>query len=376
MIYLDNAATTKTDPAVNEAIAECMDSRYGNPSSLHGMGQRAAAKAEECRERAANEIHAKPNEIFFSPGGTYSDNAAILGYARMHRTEGNHIITTQIEHPAVLNACKQLEREGFRVTYLPVSPEGIVAADDVETAIGADTILISVMHTNNEIGTVQPIEAIGALAKQYGIAFHCDAVQAFGKTDLNVENLHIDLMSVSAHKLYGPKGIGFLYVRGGIKLQQIFYGGEQEHGLFPGTLNAPLLAGFSKAIELISGEEKTTQANKIRSMRDEFAERILRETEGASLNGSLKHRSAEHANLFFEGVTTDALLYALDIHGICVSAGSACTAGSVDVSHVIRAIGKENGGASVRFSLGKYTTAEELEQTVRTLKEVLETLRK
>lgn len=374
-IYLDNAATTRADDNVIEEISLCMKQAYGNPSSLHSIGQIAAAKVENCREICAEAIGAKPHEIIFTSGGTESDNLALLGYARANRKKGKHIITTAIEHHGVLNPCRQLEREGFDVTYLSPDSEGMINCEALENAIKEDTILISAMHVNNEIGTVQPIREIGLIAKNHGIVFHCDAVQSFGKIKINVGEMCIDLLSISAHKMHGPKGCGFLYIKDGLKMSSIIYGGEQERKLRAGTINAPLIAGLAVAVQnaVMNMEERE---NAIAKKRDKLIDMVLSQYKDVRLNGSREYRAAENANFFIPGIKTDQLLYAMDLAGVCISAGSACTAGSVEPSHVIKAIGRAEGGASVRFSLSKDTTEEEVEHTFKVFGDVVGTLRK
>ena len=373
-IYLDNAATTRADDAVIEEIAYCMRHAYANPSSLHSMGQAAAAKVENAREICAKTIGAKPHEIIFTSGGTESDNIALLGYARANRAKGTHIITTAIEHHGILNHCRQLEKEGFEVTYLMPDSDGMMNPEIFKQTIREDTILISVMHVINEIGTVQPIETIGQIARNKGIAFHSDAVQSFGKLEMNVKDMCVDMLSVSAHKMHGPKGIGFLYVRDGVKLIPVLYGGEQERMLRAGTINAPLIAGFGVAIN-VSYQNMSDRETAIARKRDRLISLILDTIENVRLNGSAAYRSAENANFFIRGIQTDALLYAMDMADVCISAGSACTAGSVEPSHVIKAIGRDQGGASIRFSLSKHTTDEEIERAADVLSAVVKKLR-
>ncbi len=373
-IYLDNAATTQIDVAVMKELELCLRDYYANPSSVHMMGQVAAAKVENAREICADAIRCKPNEIIFTGGGTEADNMAIIGYARANQSKGKHIITSAIEHHAVLNACSHLEKEGFDVTYLPVDTDGTLGIRSLKEAIRDDTILISVMHANNEIGTVQPIKEIGEIARKKGAAFHSDCVQTFCKLPIDVTQMNIDMLSVSAHKFHGPKGIGFLYIRNGIKTEPILFGGNQEGDRRAGTVNAPMIAAMAKAIE-VSGLNPDID-EKILSLRNHLIGRVIGEIPYVTLNGSAVRRIHENANFCFADVSTDALLYAMDIKGVCVSAGSACSAGTIETSHVIRAIGKEHSGASIRFSLSKYTTKEEIDCAADTLKEVVMKLRK
>ena len=373
-VYLDNASTTKTDAEVINEIALCMSDVYANPSSLHSMGQQAAAKVEAVREVCAKAIQCMPNEIHFTSGGTESNNLALLGYARANIHKGKHIITSSVEHHAVLNPCKQLEQEGYDVTYLSVDEDGLISIEELSDSIRDDTILLSIMHVNNEIGTIQPIEQIGAIAHENGIAFHCDAVQSFGKLKIDVNRMNIDMLSMSAHKLHGPKGVGFLYVRKGFKIDPIVYGGDQEKKIRPGTINAPLIAGMGIAIQKAYQDMHEREEN-IGFLRNYLLNKIKNDIDGVVINGSMKHRISENLNISISGIETDALLYAMDLEGICISAGSACMSGSVEPSHVIKAIGKVDQGASVRFTLSKYTTVEELNLAFIALKSVVGRLR-
>ena len=373
-VYLDNASTTKTDADVIDEIASCMNDVYANPSSLHSMGQHAAAKVEAVRELCAKAIRCMPNEIHFTSGGTESNNLALLGYARANAHKGKHIITSSVEHHAVLNPCKQLEQEGYDVTYIPVDEEGLINIEELFDAIRDDTILLSIMHVNNEIGTIQPIEQIGAIAHENGIAFHCDAVQSFGKLIIDVDRMNIDMLSMSAHKLHGPKGVGFLYVRKGFKIDPIVYGGDQEKKIRPGTINAPLIAGMGIAIQKAYQDMHMREEN-IGILRNYLFDKIKKDMDGIVINGSMQQRISENLNISISGIETDALLYAMDLEGICISAGSACMSGSVEPSHVIKAIGKSDQGASARFTLSKYTTAEELDLAFDALQSVVKRLR-
>ena len=374
-IYLDNAATTKTDTEVIDEVALCMRDIYANPSSLHSMGQRAAAKIEATREICAKAIYSAPGEIYFTSGGTESNNLALLGYARANADKGKHIITSISEHHAVLNPCKELEQEGFDITYLSVDQDGLINLEELSNAIREDTILLSIMHVNNEIGVIQPIEEIGAIAHEKEIAFHCDAVQSFGKLMIDVNQMNIDMLSMSAHKLHGPKGIGFLYVRKGLKVNPIAFGGDQEKKIRPGTLNAPLIAGMGISIKKAYQDMQVREENICR-LRDYLLDKIKKNLDGVTINGSMQHRISENLNISIDGVQTDALLYAMDLEGICISAGSACMSGSVEPSHVIKAIGKSDQGASARFTLSKYTTAEELDLAFDALQSVVKRLRR
>ena len=372
-VYLDNAATTKADAEVIDEVALCMNDIYANPSSLHSMGQKAAAKVESVREICAKAIHSAPSEIYFTSGGTESNNLALLGYARANADKGRHIITSVTEHHAVLNPCKELEQDGFEVTYLPVDRDGFINMEGLADAIREDTILLSIMHVNNEIGTIQPIEKIGAIAHENEIAFHCDAVQSFGKLMIDVNLMNIDMLSMSAHKLHGPKGVGFLYVRKGVKINSITYGGDQEKKMRPGTINAPLIAGMGISVEKAYHDMHVREKH-IASLRDYLLDKI-EDISGVVINGSMRHRISGNLNVSISGIEIDALLYAMDLEGICISAGSACMSGSVEPSHVIKAIGKEAHGASARFTLSKYTTIEELDLAFIALQSVVKRLR-
>ena len=374
-IYLDSAASSQMHPEVIDTMTAVMKSSYANSSSVHSAGQSAAAAAEHARDICARSIGAKPNEIIFTCGGTESINIALLGCARAGRLKGRHLITTNIEHSAVLNSFRRLEAEGFEATYISASPDGIVSEEDIRKAVRDDTILISVMHVNNEIGTIQPAEAAGRIAKERNIIFHTDAVQSFGKMRFDAAQLNADLISVSAHKLHGPKGAGFLYAASDAGLEAIMFGGNQERGLRPGTLDTPAAAGFGKSIEIALRDMEETE-KKVRRLRDLMISRIENEIQGAHLNGSREHRISENINFSFEGITSDRLLYSLDSRGVYISSGSACEAGSIETSHVIRAIGSESLGASARFTLSRFTAEDEIHEAVDILKRVLDEQRK
>ncbi|MBR6801026.1 MAG: cysteine desulfurase [Eubacteriaceae bacterium] len=374
-IYLDNAATTKPDKEVIGILVQSMNESWGNASSLHTQGQTAARVLEEARDICAGAINCRPSEIVFTSGATESNNIAILGYARKNRHKGNHLITTNIEHHAALYAFEQLEKEGFEVTYLQADEDGLISIRSVKDAIRSDTILISVMHANNEIGTVNPIKEIGEIAHKKGIVFHTDAVQSFGKLPIDVKAMNIDMLSVSAHKFHGPKGVGFLYVKTKLPVDPISFGGGQERHIRSGTLNTPSIAAMAKAVEItVGGMEENVK--RMTELRDMLIDEVTENIQGVRLNGSRNFRLCNNANFSFEGINDDELLYALDVEGIRISSGSACAAGSVETSHVISAIGSENNGASARFTLSKYTTKEEILYTVGTLKKVVARLRR
>lgn len=375
-IYLDHAATSPVAPEVIEVMTKAMAEESGNASSIHTVGRRARKALDEARASLAKKINAKTSEIIFTSGGTEADNNAIFGtaYARQH--EGKHIITTQIEHHAVLHACEKLQHEGFEVTYLPVDETGRVAITDIEKALREDTILVSIMFGNNEVGTIQPIAEIGALLKNHPATFHTDAVQAFGLHQIDVEHLHIDLLSVSAHKINGPKGIGFLYAKTGVKLANLMFGGSQEKKRRAGTENVPAAVAFSKAAELATekAQARTDQYN-------EFKMILLEEFQQAGIdfkvNGHPKDVLAHVFNVTFTGTNVESFLINLDMAGVLVSSGSACTAGSIDPSHVLVAMFGENSPelrSSIRFSFGLGLTNEQVREAGKRTAEIVKRL--
>ncbi|MCO8193965.1 cysteine desulfurase family protein [Anaerofustis sp. NSJ-163] len=377
-VYLDNAATTRPYNEVIDIINEYNTEHYGNASSLHSFGREARKGIEWAREEIANLINASAREILFTSGATESDNWAIRGAAYHNIEKGKHIITSAIEHHAVLHTCKQLEKEGFEVTYLPVDSEGNINLRDLKDAIREDTTLISIMAANNEIGTIEPIKEIGEIARKKGILFHTDAVQAIGKMDIDVEKMNIDMLSMSAHKIHGPKGIGFLYINKKVRIDVFMQGGGQERALRAGTYNAPCIAGMGKAVEITKANmEKNIPYMK--ELRDYFIDEILKDVPDTILNGSREKRLCNNINFTFKGIEGEALLYALDLKGIACSTGSACTADSGSESHVIDALGDNNKfeiGASVRFSLSEFNTKEEVNYTIAVLKDTINKLRK
>lgn len=377
LIYLDNAATTQVHPLVVEEMLPFFTESYGNPSSVYQFAGTAKEAMEQARERLAAGIGARAREIYFTGGGSESDNWALIAIAERYQEKGKHIITTRIEHHAILHTCEYLEKRGFEVTYLDVDEQGFVNPEKLEAAIRPDTILISVMAANNEIGTIQPLKQIGELAKAHGILFHTDAVQAFGHIPLNVDEMNIDLLSATAHKLNGPKGVGLLYVRKTVQLFSFIHGGAQERGKRAGTQNVPGIVGFAKAAELAWKQMDERMAYESR-LRNHLIERVLKEIPDSSLNGSMEHRLPNNANFVFEGVDGTSLLILLEQKGICGSAGSACSSGSVDPSHVLLAIGvpKELARGSLRLTLSHQTEIEEIDYTVDVLKVVVERLRK
>ncbi len=376
-IYLDYAATTPADPAVVEAMLPYFTERFGNPSSLHAFGQEAKRAIETARDRIASFLGAGEDEIVFTGSGTESDNFALKGIASAMADKGNHIITSSIEHHAVLETCKYLEENGCRVTYLGVNSAGLVDPDDVKRAITDETILISIMHANNEIGTIQPIPEIGRIARDHGICFHTDAVQTVGHIPTRVDDLGVDLLSSSAHKLYGPKGSGFLYIRKGTRIESLLHGGEQERKRRASTQNVPGIVGFGKAVEIAS-REMENEVEKLTALRDRFIGGIRERIESARLNGDPVRRLPNNVSVCFEGAAGDALVLSLDMQGIACSAGSACTSATVEPSHVLAAIGLERmlAHGSLRFSLGKPTTDEEIDRVLGVLPEIVNKLRR
>ncbi|MEG2260336.1 MAG: cysteine desulfurase NifS [Raoultibacter sp.] len=375
-IYLDNAATTKLRPEVVEMMLPFYTEDYGNPSALYPLGQRAADAVENARGLIADFLGASPKEIYFTSGGSEADNWALFGVARANAKRGRHIITSAIEHHAVLHACQALEAEGFELTYLPVNSDGLVSAADFEAAIRPDTILASLMYANNEIGSIQPIAELGRIARAHKVIFHTDAVQAFGHESIDVEAQNIDLLSASAHKLYGPKGVGLLYVRKGIKIDNLIFGGAQERGRRATTENVAGIVGFGRAVELAAAEQDTEQARQ-RALRDQAITRIAAEIPYCQLNGSAAQRLANNINFSFRFIEGEGMLLQLAAKGICASSGSACTSGSLDPSHVLLAIGlpHEIAHGSLRLTMGHETSADDLDFAIDCLKTSLANLR-
>lgn len=375
--YFDHAATTATKEEVLKEMLPYFNIEYGNPSSMYSIGRRTRKVVEEARKRVALSIGADSKEIYFTSCGSESDNLAIKGVAYANRKRGNHIITTKIEHPAVLHTCEHLEKEGFRVTYLNVDEEGLISLEELENAITSDTILISVMFANNEIGTIQPIGEIGSIAKKHNIYFHTDAVQAVGNVRINVEELNIDLLSMSAHKFYGPKGMGALYVKTGVNFEKIQDGGHQERNMRAGTENVAGIVGLGKAIEL-AYKNFDEYNEKLTSLRDYYISQVEEKIPNVKLNGHKTRRLPGNANISFIGVDGEALLLNLDIKGICASSGSACTSGSLDPSHVLVAIGlsHEIAQGSLRITFGDENTKEDVDYLVQSLIEIVEKLRR
>jgi cysteine desulfurase len=381
-VYLDNSATTSTAPEVVAAMLPYFSDQMGNAQSVHSFGQRAKAALETARRQVAGLIGAGPREIVFVSGGTEADNFAIRGIAEARRDRGRHIITTRIEHPAVLATAEALETQGFSVTYLPVSAAGVVAVAEVRKAIRDDTILVSVMHANNETGTIQPIQEISevlAEAERAGherIYFHTDAVQSVGKLPVEVGSLGVDLLSISAHKIHGPKGIGALYIRKGVPIEKILFGGHHERDRRPGTENIPAIVGFGMACEL-AGANLEERMSRILDLRDYLERELTNRITGVRPNGDARLRVPNISNLSFEGVDGESLLIALDLKGVAVSTGSACSSGSLEPSHVLTAIGlsREEVRGSLRFSFSQYTTREEVDYAVSALAGIVTRLR-
>ncbi len=376
MIYLDNAATTRTAPEVVEAMLPYFSELYGNASTVYEFGGKSKEAVSKARETIAHAIGAKDNEIYFTAGGSESDNWALKATAEAYRDKGKHIITSKIEHHAILHTCEWLEKNGFEVTYLDVDEFGVVKLEELKKAIRPDTILISIMFANNEIGTIEPVAEIGKIAREHGVLFHTDAVQAFGQVPINVDELNIDMLSSSGHKLNGPKGIGFLYIRKGIKIRSFLHGGAQERKRRAGTENVPGIVGFGKAVELALATMQERTSREI-ELRDHLMNRVLKEIPFTRVNGDRTNRLPNNVNLCFQFVEGESLLIMLDMKGICGSSGSACTSGSLDPSHVLLAIGlpHEIAHGSLRLTLGADTTMEDIDYTVDAVKEIVTQLR-
>lgn len=376
MIYLDNAATTKTAPEVVEAMLPYFAEYYGNAGSIYRLGTESKKAVIRAKETIAETLGAEPNEIYFTAGGSESDNWALKAVYEAYRDKGNHIITSKIEHHAVLHTCEYLEKQGAEVTYLDVDADGIVDLEQLEKAIRPDTILISVMYANNEVGTVQPIREIGGIAAAHGILFHTDAVQAYGQLPINVEDCHIDLLSASGHKFNGPKGIGFLYIGKKVKIHSFIHGGQQERGRRAGTENVSGIVGMEAAVKRAYRimEEKTKRETEL---RDYLTARIMREIPNTRLNGHPVKRLPGNVNVSFESVEGESVLIMLDMRDICASSGSACTSGSLDPSHVLLALGlsPELARGSLRLTLSEDNTRDEIDIVVEELKQIVERIR-
>jgi cysteine desulfurase len=375
-IYLDHNATTPVDPAVLDAMLPYFSAEFGNAASIHTVGQRARAAVETAREQVAALLGARPQEIVFTSGGTESDNHAIFGILRSTPGATKHIITTAIEHEAVLNTCQALEKEGASVTYLPVGSRGVIDPEELRDAIRPHTALITVMHANNELGTIQPLAEIGRIATQNDVYFHTDAVQSVGKIPVDVSALGVDLLSLSGHKLYAPKGIGALYIRGGTRLKQLLYGGHHQRGFRPGTENVPGIVGLGKAAEL-ARSSFAEDAARISALRDTLEQNLVERIPQARINAADSPRTPNTANITFPGIEGEALIIALDMKSIACSTGAACSSGAVEPSHVLTAIGlsADEARASIRFSLGRHTTAAEIEYALEAVPAAVAQLR-
>ena len=375
-IYVDNAATTKMNAAVAEEMIPFMTEFYGNPSSIYLEGREAKRAVEKSREQVAKAISAEPKEIYFTRSGTEADNWAVRSAASAYSNKGKHIITSSVEHHAVLHTCQDLEKQGYEVTYLPVDEYGRVSVEDLRNSIRPDTILVSIMFANNEIGTIMPVKEIGAVCRENGVLFHTDAVQAIGMCEINVEELNIDMLSLTAHKFHGPKGAGALYVRQGVKLTPFITGGAQERGKRAATENVPGIVGLGKAIEL-AAENIPERQKKLSELRDYYIEKVLNKIPYSRLNGHPKDRLPGNANISFQFIEGEGMLLRLDMKGISASSGSACTSGSLDPSHVLLAIGlkHEEAHGSLRVSFDETNTKEQVDYIVDELADIIELLR-
>lgn len=375
-VYLDHAATTAVRKEVLDEMLPCFSQNYGNPSSIYEIAREAKKLVDNARNQVANAINATPKEIYFTAGGSESDNWAIKGIAESYKDKGNHIITSSIEHHAVLHTCEYLEKNGYEVTYLPVDEDGKVSIKDLEAAIKPTTILITIMFANNEIGTLQPVKEIGEIAKKHNIIFHTDAVQALGHVKIDVKEMNIDMLSLSAHKLYGPKGIGALYVRKGIKLKSYIHGGAQERGIRAGTENVAGIVGLGKAVELAVNEMEQENERLI-TLRDKIIDGILNNIPYTRLNGHRTDRLPGNANISFEFIEGESILLLLDMEGFYASSGSACTSGSLDPSHVLLAIGlpHEKAHGSLRMTLGLENTEDDVNALLQVLPKIVKRLR-
>ena len=376
IIYLDNAATTKTAPEVVDAMLPYFTEFYGNASTIYDLGNHSKNAMNEARDIIADALGARGEEIYFTAGGSESDNWALKATAEAYKNKGNHIITSKIEHHAILHTCEWLEKQGFEVTYVDVDENGVIKLDELKKAIRPTTILISVMFANNEIGPIQPIKEIGEIAKEHGILFHTDAVQAFGQVPINVDECHIDMLSASGHKLNGPKGIGFLYIRKGVKIRSFVHGGAQERKRRAGTENIPGIVGLGVATKRAIASMQERTAKEI-ELRDYLIDRVLKEIPYTRLNGHRTNRLPNNANFSFQFIEGESMLIMLDMDGICGSSGSACTSGSLDPSHVLLAIGlpHEIAHGSLRLTLSEEITKEDIDFVIEKLKSIIERLR-
>lgn len=376
MIYLDNAATTKTAPEVVDAMLPYFSEYYGNASTIYSLGAESKKAMDHARQTIADSLGAKPEEIYFTAGGSESDNWALKATAEAYASKGKHIITTKIEHHAILHTCEYLEKRGFEITYLNVDRDGLISLDELKAAIRPDTILISVMFANNEIGTIEPIAEIGEIAKEHGVLFHTDAVQAYAQVPINVDEMHIDMLSASGHKLNGPKGIGFLYIRKGVKIRSFVHGGAQERSRRAGTENIPGIVGLGAAVERAMSIMDTKTRKEI-ELRDYLIGRLENEIPHCWLNGHRTKRLPNNINFSFLFIEGESMLIMLDMKGICASSGSACTSGSLDPSHVLLAIGlkHEEAHGSLRLTLSEESTKEEMDIVAEEVKKIVQRLR-
>ncbi len=375
-VYMDNAATTQIKSEVIDVMVPCLKEEYGNPSSIYKIGRNSKRLLEESREKVARAIGALPKEIYFTSGGSESDNWAIKGIAEAHKNKGNHIITTKMEHHAVLHPCEYLEKNGFEVTYLDVDEYGVVKLDQLKEAIKKETILVTIIFANNEVGTIQPIKEIGEITRANNVLFHTDAVQAIGNIEIDVEELNIDLLSMSAHKIYGPKGTGALFIKKGVKITPLIHGGAQEKRRRAGTENIPSIVGFAKAIEIATADIEA-HSKKLIKLRDKLMNDIRDNIDYVKLNGHPEKRLPGNVNFSFEFIEGESLLLSLDMVGISASSGSACTSGSLDPSHVLLCMGlpHEIAHGSLRLSLGDFNTEEEIDYVVKSLVPIVDRLR-
>ena len=375
-IYLDHNATTPVHPEVLEAMLPFYKEGFGNASSIHSFGREAKVALEESREKVAKLLNTDPLEIYFTSGGTESDNLAVKGIAWANRKKGNHIITSKIEHHAILESCKYLEREGFEVTYLPVDKYGLVEPDELKKNIRKETILVSIMHANNEVGTIEPIPELSKIAKENGVYFHTDAVQSTGKIKIDVNSLGVDLLSLSAHKFYGPKGVGAIYIRRGVRLTPLAHGGHHEKARRAGTENVPGIVGLAKALE-IANRDMEKEDNRLKNLSERFFERITEKIPDVYLNGHPELRIPNTLNLSFKGVEGESIILSLDLKGIAVASGSACTSGTLEPSHVLSAMGvpPDLAQSSLRFSFGRSNTIDDIDYVVEVLPEIVSRLR-
>jgi len=375
-IYLDHNATTPVHPEVLKAMLPYYKDKFGNASSIHGFGREVKAALEDSREKVAKLINASPNEIYFTSGGTESDNLAIKGTGFANRKKGKHIITSKIEHHAILESCKFLEKEGFEITYLPVDKYGFIDSDDLKKAMRKDTILVSIMYANNEVGTIEPVEEVCKITKENGVYFHTDAVQAMGKISVDVQKLNVDLLSISAHKIYGPKGVGAIYIRKGTRITPWSHGGSHERARRAGTENVPSIVGLAKAVE-IAYRDMEEQSKHLRNLSEAFYKKLAQAIPDVFLNGDLEKRIPNTLNLSFKAVEGESIILSLDLKGVAVSTGSACASGSLEPSHVLSAMGiaPEIAQAAIRFSFGRENTMEDVEYVVEILPEIVSRLR-